>query len=130
MHWVCPLMLSPLLETLSHGISFVKNDDTTGQILNESERDTCQVIAEIEDLPKNSHFNFESVFFGKSCTRKGKITVPNQRRPDQYKKYVEHIAVQFYRSLYLREVLLQAVHLQYFQTSKPQSIEAVSEMRY
>ena len=25
MHWVCPLMLSPLLETLSHGISFVKN---------------------------------------------------------------------------------------------------------
>ncbi|RGZ07012.1 hypothetical protein DXA08_11430 [Blautia obeum] len=43
-------------------------------------------------------------FFGKSYTRKGKITVPNQRRPDQYKKYVEHIAVQFYRSLYLREV--------------------------
>ena len=30
--------------------------------------------------------------------------MPNQRRPDQYKKYVEHIAVQFYRSLYLREV--------------------------
>lgn len=27
--------------------------------------------------------------------------MPNQRRPDQYKKYVEHIAVQFYRSLYL-----------------------------
>ena len=46
MHWVCPLMLSPLLETLSHGISFVK-------------KVPCQVIAVIEDLPQNSHFNFE-----------------------------------------------------------------------
>ena len=48
MHWVCPLMLSPLLETLSHRIPFVKNVDPTGQFLNDS-----------EDLPQNSHFNFE-----------------------------------------------------------------------
>ena len=104
MHRVCPFMLSSLLETLSYGIPFVKNVDPTGQFLNDSEQVPCQVIAVIKDLPQNSHFNFESVFFGKSYTRKGKITVPNQRRPDQYKKYVEHIAVQFYRSLYLREV--------------------------
>ena len=64
MHWVCPLMLSPLLETLSHRIPFVKNVDPTGQFLNDSERVPCQVIAVIEDLPQNSHFNFESVFFG------------------------------------------------------------------
>ena len=59
MHWVCPLMLSPLLETLSHRIPFVKNVDPTGQFLNDSERVPCQVIAVIEDLPQNSHFNFE-----------------------------------------------------------------------
>lgn len=59
MHRVCPFMLSPLLETLSHGISFVKNVDPTGQFLNDSERVPCQVIAVIEDLPQNSHFNFE-----------------------------------------------------------------------
>ena len=61
MHWVCPLMLSPLLETLSHRIPFVKNVDPTGQFLNDSERVPCQVIAVIEDLPQNSHFNFESM---------------------------------------------------------------------
>ena len=59
MNWVCPLMLSPLLETLSHRIPFVKNVDPTGQFLNDSERVPCQVIAVIEDLPQNSHFNFE-----------------------------------------------------------------------
>ena len=59
MHWVCPLMLSPLLETLSHRIPFVKNVDPIGQFLNDSERVPCQVIAVIEDLPQNSHFNFE-----------------------------------------------------------------------
>ena len=59
MHWVCPLMLSPLLETLSHRIPFVTSLDTTGQFLNDSERVPCQVIAVIEDLPQNSHFNFE-----------------------------------------------------------------------
>ena len=59
MHWVCPLMLSSLLETLSYGIPFVKNVDPTGQFLNDSERVPCQVIAVIEDLPQNSHFNFE-----------------------------------------------------------------------
>ena len=49
MHWVCPLMLSPLLETLSHRIPFVKNVDPTGQFLNDSERVPCQVIAVIEE---------------------------------------------------------------------------------
>ena len=29
------------------------------QFLNDSERVPCQVIAVIEDLPQNSHFNFE-----------------------------------------------------------------------
>ena len=59
MHWVCPLMLSPLLETLSHRIPFVKNVDPTGQFLNDSERVPCQVIAVSKDLAQNSHFNFE-----------------------------------------------------------------------
>lgn len=62
MHRVCPFMLSSLLETLSYGIPFVKNVDPTGQFLNDSERVPCQVIAVIEDLPQNSHFNFEYLF--------------------------------------------------------------------